>query len=396
MARTSRIARPVRVEPMEPRRLCDASQLTELVTSATATGVSSASALSAKATVVVDNRGAALKEAVEVDVYASATPLVTSGPVDGNYLLGSKRAGVNLAAGGTATFTVPLKAKPGVVPDGAYTLYAVVSDKSGGASVANAGPPFAVAAPVITLAPSESIAKLPATVAAGGKLSAVDKVRIDNTGTDASAGEVTVAVYASPDGRVSDGTAIGDPLVRKMNIPAGKAVTVAVPLRAFPAVAAGAYHLVTQVTDPNGVVTTADSATITVPPAVAGTFSAAVTAAKVKDLFDPDTSVITQSVTLTLAFANTGSTAIAGEPLTITAYRSDTATGGGTLIGQATVALSAKPRGKVRAVLTPTAEKIATHGGGVSVAEQFIVVTVTDATGAVQTVAYPKQVRVDE
>jgi hypothetical protein len=144
MAKVSPAARHVCIEAMESRLFCDASQLTEAVTSASLANISITAAAAGKAVVRVTNPGAALKESVKVNVYASATPLAASGPVAGNYRLAFKPISLKLAAGANATYTLPIKVKKGGLPAGSYTLYAVVADTKS-ASVASTGSTLVVA-----------------------------------------------------------------------------------------------------------------------------------------------------------------------------------------------------------------------------------------------------------
>jgi hypothetical protein len=261
MTKASRVACPALVEAMEPRRFCDASAVTEAVASATVTTVSSAVNLSGTATVTVDNPGDAIKAPIGVSVYASTTPLGAT-PTDSNYLLGVKLSHAALKPG-TTTFTVPLKSKKGTIPVDAYTLYAVVADTAA-ASLATTGPTLTVTAPVISLVPTETFKKPVTNVISGGKFSTTDVVKIANSGTDPSDGVVTVGVYASTDAQVNGAMLIGSVVNKTLSIAAGGSKTVSMPFKTFPSLAAGTYHLVTAVTDPNGVVTTADTATVNV------------------------------------------------------------------------------------------------------------------------------------
>jgi hypothetical protein len=164
---------------------------------------------------------------------------------------------VKVAAGRSADVKVPITSLPSAL-NGTYTLLAVVTDSTGKSAVTDGQSPFAygingasftVSAPFIGFAEYFQQITLPGNVTSGVKTRAIVQVNVANTGNIISRGKSIVSLYLSPDGMVDDGA-----LIRTVHMPIvlkpGANRVITVPLLFIPAVSAGNYDLVVQVTDP--------------------------------------------------------------------------------------------------------------------------------------------------
>ena len=138
-----------------------------------------------------DTAAAATKGPATVNLYA-----VTAGQAAADGVrVGSARYGRRLAGGRSARVAVAVR--PVTLPDGSYTLVAVVTDATGGTSTAITGPAVVVAPPNIAL--SAVVTKLStAAVTPGGPLSFT--VTVTNSGNVNSVGTASLAVHLSVDG----------------------------------------------------------------------------------------------------------------------------------------------------------------------------------------------------
>ncbi|HEX8913905.1 MAG TPA: hypothetical protein VF796_16265 [Humisphaera sp.] len=96
-------------------------------------------------------------------------------------------------------------------------------------------------------------ASLPAAVVGGQKAKASASVVVTNGGTGLLNGKVTVTLYASTDAAVDAGDAQLLTVTKKLKLKAGKAKTLKLKIKSFPAVADGAYFVVASVAGADGV-----------------------------------------------------------------------------------------------------------------------------------------------
>jgi hypothetical protein len=116
------------------------------------------------------------------------------------------------------------------------------------------------------IALSETFVKMtiPSTAIAGSKAHAAAVLRITNNGNITTTPSTTAALFASLSG-VIDGSATQlNSVTKPLKIRPGKAVTLSIPVKQIPAVAAGAYTVIAQVTDPNSQVTTVTSGVVNI------------------------------------------------------------------------------------------------------------------------------------
>ncbi len=394
-------AAAVAVEAMEGRVLFDASALVVTIPTATLpAAVSDQAAVKGKVVVTLTNSAAAATGKDKVLVSLSAVA------ADGSDPLATKSLALSLKADAAKTITLPVSIKPGTLADGTYTITAGVGDATGAGSVSATGPTLTVSAPVVTLSATESVAKLPATLASGKKLAAVDKVAIANSGTDASTLPLTVTVYATTDGVAADGVAVGT-VTKKAKVAAGRSV--AVPVKLSADLPDGTYTLVATVATATGVAATspADPSTVVVgtggttttptptptPTPTSTSTSATVTTATAQYTYDPlegENDHATE-VDTTISFTNPGPT-ISGT-FTLTLYASDTATGAtsaATQIGQIPLTLTAGT-----GTSTISANFGLTHDYTYSGYSGYIIVDLTAPDGTVTEARYAKEIRFD-
>jgi hypothetical protein len=249
--------RSIVIESIEPRMLFDASLLTDTIAQSTfASSISDQSIVRGKVTVDVTNNTTTVQKGA-FDVNIVLTPDSSLDPQSNDVSkVGVVGGGGSLAVGASKHFTVPVTLKPGELSDNLYTIYAIVADEAG-LSQSAAGPTLTVRPPIVSLAETETIAKLPTTITPGGKLTNVtDKIAITNSGTDPLSTPFGISVYATPDGTLASGTLLTTiPTTSKAKINPGKTLTLPVKLTAFPNLADGTYTLITAITQANGVVT---------------------------------------------------------------------------------------------------------------------------------------------
>jgi hypothetical protein len=208
--------------------------------------------------------------------------------------------------------SVPIKSLPASL-NGTYSLFGQVTDASGDVADSSAGPSLTAAAPFIAFTPSIVKTTLPAPVVSSTNTHATVVLSITNGGNITSTGTSTIALYLSSNQSAGAGATslLSKPL--HLAIAPGKSAKVTVAITSIPALAAGSYYLVAEVTDSSGDLTTAAS-------------SAPLTVAA--------PSVTLQSITVTglPATVTSGSTSKADAVLKLTANASDfTATGENTI-----------------------------------------------------------------
>jgi hypothetical protein len=254
----------VLIEGLELRLFCDASQISETILANTLpTAISDQATL--KGNVIVqmsNNSGIAQKFKGTIDIDAvPATDLNLSGlNLSGGTVLRSQALGISLKSGAIKTFKVPISSAPGRLTDGVNTIFAVLTDPTAATSQSAAGPTLLVHAPIVSLSETEKITKLPLSTKVGATLKAVDHVTITNSGSDPFSGSLTIALVASPNDTVVGAAAVST-VVKKLTIPSGRSVTVALNFRTESGLGGGVYDLISAVTQPNQTVTSSNPAT---------------------------------------------------------------------------------------------------------------------------------------
>jgi hypothetical protein len=207
-------------------------------------------------TLNIDNTGNSTRTGtVQLKVYAT-----TDGTVDGSAILiasGSKSGKLTSNESGEVTLK-PNKVLPSTL-NGTYTLVATLVDPSGEISTSPAGPTLVAAAPFVAF--SETIVGPAASTLAisDEKTKGAVKLTIKNNGNIISGGKSTVAIYASEDGTVANGTLIHAPVSESLAIKVGATKPVSISLTSLPTLPGGTYFLVAKVTDSRGDVTTVTS-----------------------------------------------------------------------------------------------------------------------------------------
>lgn len=252
--------RPAVIEGLEGRVFMDASQLTETILSSTLpAGVSDQATLKGTVTVqVANNSGATQKFKGSVGVYAAARLFdLTSN----NWtLLRSQPAAISLVSGASRVFKIAISVPKGKLADGTYALFAAVTDQTNATSQSPAGGTLLVHVPIVSLSETEKLLKLPASTKVGATLKAVDRVTITNSGSDPFSGVLNIALLAAPNYAVVGATSVSS-IAKKLTIPAGRSVTVSLNFRSESAIGPGTYHMISEVIQPNGMVTSSNPAT---------------------------------------------------------------------------------------------------------------------------------------
>jgi hypothetical protein len=349
---TSRVA----IETMESRVLFSVAQLTDAVTGSTLpANLSDQATAAGKVTVTLTNDSGTTQKLKKVEINIDASAGGFDPSVGSAVILGYKVVTLSLVDGQSKPYVVPVKIKAGELADTTYNLYGLVDDSPEDEAITPAGPSLTVAPPVITLAETQSIPKLPATLASGAKLTVTDKLSIANSGTDELTTPLSIILYATTDGVATDGTEVAT-LTYKGKIPAGK--TGVAPLQVKKVVLPdGTYTLIAQVTQSNGTVTDS-TASSTIVVGTGGTstggggggggggttagLTGTITDATVKYSPDPlaGYAQYATEIDTTLSLDNTG-TSIAG-PDTVTLFSSTSATfdSTATQVGQITLSPS--------------------------------------------------------
>jgi hypothetical protein len=205
-------------------------------------------------TVRVSNTGSAIESGkTTVAVYASADGAIDEKSI----LLGSTTGKQTIKIGASKNVTVNIKSLPAVLV-GSYTLLAQATNAAGDVTAATTGPALAAAAPFVAFSETFIKTTLSGSVVAGVKTAATETLTVTNNGNVASTGASTLSVYASADTTAADGTLIRT-LPETIVLKPGASKTITVPLVKLPSLAAGDYHLVTQVTDHDSQVTSVAS-----------------------------------------------------------------------------------------------------------------------------------------
>ena len=321
----------------------------------------------ARETVDLANGGTAtVTGRATVQVFASA-----DGSIDASSTpVGTATARLHVAAGRSQAVVVPIKSIPAAL-NGNYVLLAEVTDPAGDTGVSVEGPAVTVAAATPNLNPYIVSTTLPAAVVGGTKTKATVRLQIVDDG-NATNGKTTIALYASTGESTGNGTLIRT-LTESVPLKPGAQRFLTVPLLAIPAVPAGTYTLVAQVTDSHSGVSTAfGSGTFTISPA----FSSLVPA---KLAFKTPAN---GSETIRVGVTNEGSAAAPAGTSTIaltTSISSDDTNPVTVLTAHQSLPLAA---GKTRFIVL----KLTASQAKAFTANSFAFVVVTDPAGQVQMV----------
>ena len=214
---------------------------------------------------ITDGGGAAEKGTVTVNLYASTDATLDGGDT----LVATIARAVSIKAGRATTVKLALTSLPASLAEGTYHLLAQVVDAAGFAQTAASGGTVTVAAPFTD--PTLSFARLtgPTTLSAGGRAHGSALLTLADGGNVPLSGSVTVTLYLTADGAVDAAAPVVRTVVERVDIPAGKAKTVSVPLSTIPAtLVAGSYQFAASVAAPAVDGAAAASATAVDPAAI--------------------------------------------------------------------------------------------------------------------------------
>jgi len=204
--------------------------------------------------------GATIKGRSTVALYATA-----AGTIDGSaVLLGQVARSLTVKTGKSLIASIPIHAGAGALTPGSYILVARVTDPSGKTNDSAAGQTLTVAAPFVALSEVVSRSTIPASAAAGAKLHSAVTLTVANSGNVSTSGTTTAALFATTSG-VIDSTAVQIATdVTRIRIKPGKSAHLTIRVTALPALAAGAYTIVGQITDSNGLTSSVVVGSLTV------------------------------------------------------------------------------------------------------------------------------------
>ncbi len=192
----------------------------------------------------VTNPSATAEKGFTIDVFAS-TDKILSTPDDKLVIGVHESATIN--AKKTSPFSIQLTTLPAGLPNGAYFLIVETIDAAGNKKTVSTNTRITVAAPNVAL--TETVTStLPASLISGAPVKGTITVTITNHGNVAGTGPTPIKVTAS----TTAGTP-GTHIVSQsnsLNLPIGVPVKVTFQITSLPALAAGRYFFVAQVTEP--------------------------------------------------------------------------------------------------------------------------------------------------
>ena len=192
----------------------------------------------------VTNPSATPEKGFTVDVFAS-TDKILSTPADKLVIGLHESATVN--AKQTMPVSIQLTTLPAGLPNGAYFLIVETIDSAGNKKTVSTNSRITVAAPNVAL--TETVTStLPASLISGTPVKGTITVTITNHGNVAGAGPTPIKVTASTTAG-KPGTVIATQS-KNLNLPIGVPVKVTFQINSLPALAAGRYFFVAQVTEP--------------------------------------------------------------------------------------------------------------------------------------------------
>jgi hypothetical protein len=246
------VAETVTTPPSFETTIARSSLPTALVAGSRATGAVTLDLANATA--------GSVKGKVTIQLFASV-----DGSIDGSaIMLASSVRAINLKTGRSMVEAVPVRIAAATLPAAGYTLIARVIDPSGNNNDSTSGPALTVAAPFVALSETLARTTIPATAVAGTRSRAFAVLQITNNGNITTPGSTTAALFASLSGVVDGNATQINSVTQHLRIRAGKSMLLTIPLKQIPAIAAGAYTILAQVTDPNGQVTSATAGTMTI------------------------------------------------------------------------------------------------------------------------------------
>jgi hypothetical protein len=201
-----------------------------------------------------------VKGNVTIQLFASV-----DGSIDGSaVMLAHSVRAINLKTGRSMVEALPVRIAAATLPAAQYTLIARVIDPSGNNNDSSSGPALTVAAPFVALSETFARTTIPTTAVASTKSRAFAVLRITNNGNITTPGSTTAALFASLSGVVDGNATQLNSVTQHLRIRPGKSVLLTIPLKQIPAMAAGAYTILAQVTDPNGLVTSGTAGTLNI------------------------------------------------------------------------------------------------------------------------------------
>jgi hypothetical protein len=395
----SRKSRAVLIEAMESRLFLDASQLTVLLDPGSLPAShSDHAALTGNASITVtNNSGVTQKEKVVVSVLIARGTLDVAGR---NFaVLKSINTNISLIDGKSQPFKFSINIAAGKIADGTFTLYGFVVDPTNAYAASLPGPSLTIRPPIITLAETENILKLPDSTTAGSNVSVTDQVTITNSGSDPSTDPLKIGLYATPDGIPAHGKLVTG-VTRKVTINPGKPQPVSFTIGGIPALAVGTYKLVTQVTQADGTITTTDPSTaptITVTTPTSGVhFNPTINTDTPAYTYEPldGALVFMSSLTMQMSIKNTGTAASGEDQFSLFASTSPTFDSSAVQIGgPLSLDLGSIPHNGLR-IFNIQFNTIDLNDFSGNELDRYIFVQVTDPTGNVTMASLGKLLKV--
>ena len=188
-----------------------------------------------------------------IGIYASPDGLIADAT-----LIASVTRKLSIKANGSASVTIPIGAIPASL-NGNYKIVAQVTDPEANVTTASSGKTVDIAQPFISLSATVSTPK-PVSLLPG-KTTSVE-LTVKNTGNIASNSSATISIGLTSDGTTElPGSAT---IARFVNIPAGKSVTLRLPLTIPTTITAGIYSPFVSFSQGSIEVTGVGAATVTV------------------------------------------------------------------------------------------------------------------------------------
>lgn len=157
-------------------------------------------------------------------------------------------------AGGASVF---LTSSLPVGLDSITAQYSGDSAYSGSTSAPVAVAVAGTTVPTTTLVPTVVKSTLPASVVGGAPVHGTISVRVVNQSASAVKGPVTLELFATTDGQIDASATLFAHLVRRLNLNAGKATVVSLPVKSLPATLPdGTYTLIARAADPSSNINT--------------------------------------------------------------------------------------------------------------------------------------------
>jgi hypothetical protein len=209
--------------------------------------VSGAPAKGAVTLTVTNQSGSALKGKTTLAVFASTTDGIDGSSI----LLGQAVKNLNIVSGKQLSAAVPLHITSATLPAGSYKLFARATDPSGNSADSPAGEAVAVAAPFVALSETITSSSLPTSATANSKAHGAVVLNVTNGGNVTTSPTTAAVIYATTNGTVDASAVQLASVALPLRIKPGKPGHAVIPLKQIPALAAGVYTVVAQLTDQN-------------------------------------------------------------------------------------------------------------------------------------------------